>query len=90
MKKQVIQVRDNIREKESYRTNAPAFRLINTVKRCVYCDTVGNYNRFAARYNGKTYLVQSDEGDLGDPFRANESYLSSLYIDLSSPCAWNL
>jgi hypothetical protein len=88
MKKFNIQVRDNILT--SYFEHGPKFRLVETVARKLYVDTVGNFNRIAARYKGKTYLVQSDTGDLGDPFRADATYLDCLYIDLATPCQWNL
>lgn len=64
--------------------------VICVISRKVYCDQVGNFNRFACRYNGQTFLVHSDEGDIGDPFRADESYLKSLFIEMDSPCKWNL
>ena len=34
------------------------------------------------RYKGKRELVSSEEGDLSDPFRREESYLSRLYIEV--------
>jgi hypothetical protein len=83
MKKQTIAVR----------IGASVFgggQTIETITRKVYCDTLGNFNRLACRYKGKTYLVQSEAGDLGDPFRANESYLSALFIQSEKPCAWNI
>jgi hypothetical protein len=65
-------------------------QTIETISRKVYCDTLGNFNRLACRYKGKTYLVKSEAGDLGDPFRADESYATSLFIQSEKPCAWNL
>ena len=66
------------------------YEVVKTIKRKVYVDQVGNFNRFACRFNRRTYCVNSDAGDIGDPFRADESYLKTLYIDISRPCGWNL
>ena len=63
---------------------------VGTIKRKVYVDSLGNFNRFACRYNGRTFIVQSEHGDIGDPFRAEESYLTTLYIEVNKPCQWNL
>ena len=63
---------------------------LETITRKVYCDTVGNFNRLACRYRGKTFLVYSEAGDIGDPFRADESYTTSLFILSEKPCKWNL
>ncbi len=60
------------------------------IMRKLYVDQVGNFNRVACRYAGKTYIVKSESGDLGDPFRADNSYLEKLYIETSKPCEWNL
>ncbi len=64
--------------------------VLETISRKLYVDSVGNFNRVACRYHGKTYIVHSEKGDIGDPFRADESYLTCLYIDANSPCQWNL
>lgn len=60
------------------------------IQRKIYSDSVGNFIRCACRYKGQTFIVNSDEGDLGDPFRANDTYLDSLFIIATRPCAWNL
>ncbi len=60
------------------------------IRRKLHVDQVGNFNRIACRYRKQTFLVHSELGDLGDPFRANQSYLDSLYIESDQPCAWNL
>jgi len=63
---------------------------IATIKRRVYCEQVGNFNRLACRYRGRTFLVYSESGDVGDPFRVDESYATSLFIRSEKPCEWNL
>jgi hypothetical protein len=63
---------------------------VEKIVRKIYGDAVGNFNRFACRYKGRTFLVHSEAGDLGDPFRADESYQKSLFIQADKPCLWNL
>jgi hypothetical protein len=58
--------------------------------RKLYVDHVGNFNRVACRYAGKTYIVHSEAGDLGDPFRADATHFDCLYIRTWEPCEWNL
>lgn len=70
MKKQLIQVRS----KQTGKT-------VNLIKRVINFESIGNFNPGFVRYNGRRFLVNSDEGDLSDPFRANESYLTSLFIE---------
>ena len=83
--KQTIQVRQHhLGERRG------TYEVVAYIKRKVYVDQVGNFNRFACRFNRRTYCVNSDAGDIGDPFRADKSYLKSLYIDLRLPCQWNL
>jgi hypothetical protein len=43
---------------------------------------MGNFNPLFCTYNGKKYLVQSECGDLSDPFRREESWLEKLFIKL--------
>jgi hypothetical protein len=57
-------------------------RLVDTVKRKLRFEPIGNFVPAFATYKSKEYLVNSFQGDLSDPFRANESYLTSLYINL--------
>lgn len=63
------------------------FSEIEKVNRRVYCDAVGNFARLACRYKGKTYVVDSDDGDPGDPFRGTDQ---NLFINIDCPCLWNL
>lgn len=54
--------------------------LYKIIKRKLKFEAIGNFCPAFATYKGKEYLVESEEGDLSDPFRANESYLKRLYI----------
>ena len=56
--------------------------LIETIKRVLRAECIGNFNPIFCRYNNKQYLVQSGEGDLSDPFRREPSYLQHLYIEV--------
>jgi len=57
--------------------------LIQTITRAVWAEAIGNFNPMFCRYKGKRTLVQSRSGDLSDPFRREEGYLRTLYIELS-------
>ena len=57
-------------------------KLIETIKRKPYLEAIGNFNPMFCRYKGKRELVKSREGDLSDPFRREESYLETLYIEV--------
>lgn len=51
-----------------------------TIKRQLRAEAIGNFNPIFCTYQGKRCLVQSDEGDLSDPFRRDDSYLKKLFI----------
>lgn len=79
-KKYTIQVRhyennDDIMHPEK-------FTLIETIQRVPWMESIGNFNPMFCRYHNKRTLVHSDMGDLSDPFRANKSYLKTLYIKI--------
>lgn len=81
------------KQKISVRVGANIYgggKEIETIVRKIYVDVVGNFNRVACRYKGRTYLVHSEAGDIGDPFRANDSYLNRLFIISDKPCQWHL
>lgn len=63
--------------------------LLGTIRRKLVAIQVGNFNPIYCRYAGKVYLVHSDEGDMSDPFRREQSYAKSLFIDVNSPCKFN-
>jgi len=54
--------------------------VLETIKRKPWAEQFGNFNPVFCRYRGKKCLVQSDKGDISDPFRADESYLETMYI----------
>jgi hypothetical protein len=60
----------------------PNGHLYKIIKRKLKFEAIGNSCPAFVTYKGKEYLVKP-EGDLSDPFRANESYLKSLYITVS-------
>lgn len=58
-------------------------KTIKTIKRKVWAEQIGNFNPIFCRYNkNNRVLVQSDEGDLSDSFRREDSYKNSLYIEI--------
>lgn len=89
MKKHNIQVRKYARKSGHLFGDKPE-STAETIVRKIARDSLGNFNRMACRYKGQTFLVHSDAGDIGDPFRANESYLETLFIDANNPCGWKL
>jgi hypothetical protein len=56
--------------------------IVGTIKRKLYAEYCGNFNPVFCQYNYKRCLVHSEEGDLSDPFRRDETYLNKLYIEL--------
>ena len=56
-------------------------RTVNQIRRVIRFEQIGNFCPGFIRYSGKDHLVKSTEGDLSDPFRRNESYETSLYIE---------
>jgi len=55
---------------------------VETIKRELRAEQIGNFNPIFCTYKGKRCLVSSDEGDLSDPFRRTEEYLKVLYIKI--------
>ena len=52
------------------------------IKRVIWGECLGNFNPFFCTYNGKKCLIKSDAGDLSDPFRRDESYIKSFFIEV--------
>jgi len=71
MKKQHIQVRFK-----------PTGQIINTIKRVLRAEQIGNFCPIFCTYKGKRTLVKSEAGDLSDPFRRTETYIQSLFIEV--------
>ena len=61
--------------------NFGLFDVVETITRQPWAEQIGNFNPFFVRYKGKRTLLQSDEGDLSDPFRREESYAKSFFIE---------
>ncbi len=57
-------------------------KLIETIKRKIWSEAIGNFNPIFCHYKGKRTLIQSMKGDVSDPFRRDESYLETLYIEV--------
>jgi hypothetical protein len=78
MKRHTIQVRHYTKEYQY--PNPDEYTVIETIERVLRAESIGNFNPIFCTYKGKRTLVHSDAGDLSDPFRADESYLETLYI----------
>ena len=58
------------------------FSVVGTIQRKLRAEQIGNFNPLFCTYKGnKRTLVHSDKGDLSDPFRREESYLTKLFIE---------
>jgi hypothetical protein len=55
---------------------------LGKIKRSLHAEEIGNFNPIFCTFQGTKHLVKSREGDLSDPFRHDESYLNSLYIEI--------
>ena len=78
-KTHTIQVRKYPDGSNHHRTDK--FTLVKTISRKPWLECIGNFNPMFCRYNGKRTLVHSENGDLSDPFRRNETYLQTLFIE---------
>ncbi len=58
------------------------FEVVETIQRKLRAEQIGNFNPLLCTYKGKRTLVHSDEGDISDPFRRQESYLQTLFIKI--------
>jgi hypothetical protein len=52
------------------------------IKRVLRQEMCGNFAPIFCTYKGQKWLVKSKAGDLSDPFRRENSYANSLFIDL--------
>jgi len=57
-------------------------KVVAIINRVLKAEMMGNFNPIFCTYKGKERLVKSEEGDLSDPFRREESYRTSLYIEV--------
>lgn len=60
----------------------PTGKIIKTIKRAIRSEQIGNFCPLFCTYLGKQRLVKSEEGDLSDPFRRQESYAESFFIEV--------
>jgi hypothetical protein len=58
------------------------FETVETISRVLRAEQIGNFNPIFCTYKGKRCLVHSEEGDLSDPFRRDQSYVQSLFITI--------
>ena len=56
--------------------------ILGTIWRKLWAESIGNFNPIFCIYHGKKHLVNSLYGDLSDPFRRDETYLETLYIEI--------
>lgn len=56
--------------------------VVETITRKCWAESIGNFNPIFCRYKNKRTLVHSDDGDLSDPFRREEGYLKTLFIEV--------
>ncbi|HYG53554.1 MAG TPA: hypothetical protein VD905_21850 [Flavobacteriales bacterium] len=56
--------------------------IIGTIKRQLRAEQIGNFNPLFCTFKGERKLVQSDQGNLSDPFRREDSYAESLFIKI--------
>ena len=55
---------------------------LKAINRVLTSEAIGNFNPIFCTYKGKKHLVKSEEGDLSDPFRREESYASTFFINV--------
>ena len=58
--------------------------VLATIKRKLQFEAIGNFCPAFCMYLKKQYLVKSEKEDLSDPFRANDSYLKTLFIEVTA------
>lgn len=89
MKKHTIQVRRYLANQTPYGSarmgeitgDFGTFETVETISRVLRAESIGNFCPLFCTYKGNNRcLVQSDEGDVSDPFRRNENYASSFFI----------
>lgn len=89
MKKQSIQVRRYLANQTPYGSarmgeitgDCGTFEIVETISRVLRAESIGNFCPLFCTYKGNARcLVQSDAGDVSDPFRRDESYAKSCFI----------
>ena len=79
MKRYAVEVR-----KKGEKFGEPG-ELIESIKVQLRSKSIGNFNPIYCTYKSKEHVVNSREGDLSDPFRRNDGYLKTLYIEVEVP-----
>ena len=82
VKKYSIQVREYAPGMNHHRTDK--FNVREVIKRKPQAQQIGNFNPLFCQYKGRRVLIHSDEGDLSDPFRREESYAKRFFIEVWS------
>jgi hypothetical protein len=88
MERQTIEVRKYLEGQDEHGSetigpitgNYGKYEVVGTIKRKVWAEQIGNFNPVFCRFQKRRTLVHSDEGDLSDPFRRDESYLKKLFV----------
>ena len=58
-------------------------KRIKTIKRVIWGEAIGNFNPIFCRFSyANRCLVKCTKGDISDPFRRDDSYLNTLYIEI--------
>ena len=90
MKKRTLQVRRYTNRQTSHGSESLGkitgdfghHEVVATIQRVLRSESIGNFCPVFCSYKGNNrHLVKSDAGDLTDPFRADESYAQSLFIE---------
>lgn len=63
--------------------NYGKFEMVATVTRTIRAEQIGNFSPIFCTYKGKRTLVNSEAGDLSDPFRRTENYVKTFFIVIS-------
>lgn len=62
------------------------YDIVGKVAKRLRSESIGNFQPVFCSHEGdKRCLVKSDAGDLSDPFRADESYRDTLFIEVPAP-----
>ena len=62
--------------------------VYKTIKRVLRAEAIGNFCPLFCTYLGKQRLVKSEAGDLSDPFRRDESFAKSFFIEVEEVGDW--
>ena len=60
----------------------PVYKVIEVIHRKIWVEQIGNFSPFFCEYKGKRTPIHSDSGDLSDPFRREEDYAKTFFIEI--------